>query len=253
MKFLAAILLAVLIAVATAAPAQKFFMEIMEKNQTAVTARFSTTIKASKYHINVAVKYLMDVSAHYYTTFTESDKQSDGYFYIETGNTLQSGTLYEVLVITNAGSGSIDVFTDCDDYTFSCETSGIMPMCLTSSQLCNGQNDCSDGSDEVKDENGTCTVSVPDRPTTPPPPPTAGTPCLKALAAAEASGISNVPACDGDDGHYAPMTCENFIPTCHCMHPITNEVLHSVFNFDPFVNWNFYDTCVAIRKIALPA
>lgn len=128
------------------------------------------------------MQYLADVPAKYYTTLVDSDRRNE-YFYIDTGNTLEPGKLYEVLVIPRTGrSASIDVFTgkflhnmayfkyfkihvfkndstnkmifsilDCDIYTFPCTISG-RPVCLESNNLCDGVNDCANGADELKRE-----------------------------------------------------------------------------------------------------
>lgn len=236
---------------------KNFEVEILAKNQTSIQARFKQFRRVRKYFINVGVKYLADASAHYTTTLKRSrDRQSDGYYYINTGNTLRPGTMYDLSIVRTKKYVTIkhvDIFTDCDEYSYYCKINGF-GNCLSSEYLCDGYDHCDDKSDEEK-YNSICVVKLPERPTPPPPP--SDTPCMTALAAAlnnsEGSGDGSLDTPDcGPDGNYVAMKCETTTSsTCHCIHPLTAEIVKTQRDYDPFTHWDFNEICEKERKMAL--
>lgn len=232
-------------------------IEILSVNQTCATARIKPCRAVKKYFISVEEKDLADFPSYYTTSLKKRDRRSDGYLYVNTGNTLEPGKVMELSVTNNnprdfSEIEAADFFTDCDDHSFFCVTDSSTiwgKTCLESDQLCDGFASCENGTDEATLSNGDCAVFVPKRPT-PPPPPT-DTPCMIALAAAQNNGNSKLPDC-GPDGHYQVMKCDGEVGfSCHCIHPLTGEILYTEEN-SPEETSYFYKDCVARRKLERP-
>ncbi|XP_039267342.2 uncharacterized protein LOC120342534 [Styela clava] len=260
MNYLKLFILVVLLATVTAKKARRkkrIDIEIVSKNSTSFVARFPQYKRIKAFFVSISVKFLADAPSDYVADFVKSDMKEGGYYEINAANSLQPGSLYELVIYNKkkfSSLRSMDFYTDCDEYSFQCMNGrgkGAYQACLEKTSLCDGTADCRKGEDEVKNEDGSCAVSVPDRPTIPPPsPPPADAPCILAHEKAVRESTTPLPECD-ENGLFSAMKCEDEgLFTCYCLHPETGEILATQPDFSPFVHWDFSDNCQKLREAA---
>ncbi|XP_039271470.2 uncharacterized protein LOC120345934 [Styela clava] len=257
MNYLKLFILVALFATISAKKARRrkrIHIEIVSKNSTSFIARFRQYKRVKKYFVSISEKYLADAPSDYVVDLVKSDMDEEGYYEINAVNSLRPGILYELVIFNKkkySNLRSMDFYTDCDAYTFQCMNGRgkrAYQTCLEKTSLCDGTADCRKGEDEVTNKNGSCAVSVPDRPTIPPPsPPPADAPCILALEKAVRESTTPLPECD-EKGLFIAMKCGEDAFTCHCLHPETGEILDTQTYFEPFVHWDFYDNCQKLRE-----
>nr|XP_039267342.1 uncharacterized protein LOC120342534 [Styela clava] len=259
MNYLKLFILVVLLATVTAKKARRkkrIDIEIVSKNSTSFVARFPQYKRVKAFFVSISVKFLADAPSDYVADFVKSDMEEGGYYEINAANSLQPGSLYELVIYNKkkfSALRSMDFYTDCDAYSFQCMNGrgkGAYQACLEKTSLCDGTADCRKGEDEVKNEDGhvpsLCLTGQlfllhPHR---------ADAPCILAHEKAIRESTTPLPECD-ENGLFSAMKCEDEgLFTCYCLHPETGEILATQPDFSPFVHWDFSDNCQKLREEA---